>query len=69
MTPTEDAIMNFLERHECDLIYWRDGVVVIETYFEKLFVALGGNVDRLIALFEDYGSASDAARYYFTTRE
>ncbi len=60
----EKAITEFLENHGDDLLSWREGAVVIETYYKKQFLALGGNVDRLIALFEDYGTMQEAAEHY-----
>jgi hypothetical protein len=65
MNEKEAAIIDFLEKHGDDFIYWRDGTIMIESYFEKLFVALGGNIDRIVALFEDYGAMHEAAAHYF----
>ena len=59
-----DALTRFLENRGEDFIYWRDGSVVIETYYDKQFRALGGDTHRLISFFEDYSTMHDAARHY-----
>ena len=59
-----DALAQFLENRGEEFIYWRDGSVVIETYYDKQFRALGGDTHRLISFFEDYSTMHDAARHY-----
>lgn len=59
-----DALARFLENHGEDFLSWRDGSIVVETYFDKKFRALGGDTNRLISFFEDYCNMNDAARYY-----
>ena len=50
---------------ECyDHSSWDDGCVVIETYYEKQFRALGGDPLRMPSYFEDYGNMHDASRHY-----
>jgi len=58
------ALARFLENHGEDFLSWRDGCIVIETYYDKQFRALGGDTNRLISFFEDYYNMNDAARYY-----
>lgn len=62
-----DALERFLENHGDEFLFWRDGCVVIESYFEKQFRAVGGNVDRLIAHFEDYCNMRDASQHYIAS--
>jgi hypothetical protein len=57
-------IARFLENHGDDFLSWRDGCIVIETYYDTQFRALGGDTNRLIALFEDYGNMTDASQKY-----
>lgn len=59
-----DALVQFLENHGDDFLSWRDGCIVVETYHDKKFRALGGDTNRLISFFEDYCNMSDAARHY-----
>jgi len=54
----------FLENHGEDFLYWRDGCVVVSTYYDKQFRALGGDTNRLISFFEDYSNIFEAARHY-----
>lgn len=59
-----DVLERFLEAHGDSYLSWRDGCVVIETYYEKRFRALGGDPLRMPAYFEDYGNMHDASRHY-----
>lgn len=59
-----DALVQFLENHGDDFLSWRDGCIVVETYYDKKFRALGGDTNRLISFFEDYGTMHDTARHY-----
>ncbi len=59
-----DALARFLENHGDDFLSWQDGYVVVETYRDKQFRALGGDTNRLITFFEDYGNMTDAALNY-----
>jgi hypothetical protein len=61
-----DALERFLDNHGSDFLSWRDGCIVVETYYDKKFRALGGDTSRLISFFEDYGNASEAARHYLS---
>ena len=54
----------FLENRGEDFMYWQDGSIVVETYYDKQFRALGGDTTRLISFFEDYCNMTDAARHY-----
>ena len=58
------ALVLFLENHGEDFLRWDDGRIVIETYYDKKFRALGGDTNRLISFFEDYCNIHDAARHY-----
>ena len=62
--PQTDALARFLENHGEDFLSWRDGCVVVETYFAKQFRTLGGDTNRLISFFEDYCNMRDAVRHY-----
>lgn len=62
--PSLDALVRFLEDHGEDFLSWRDGCIVVETYFDKKFRALGGDTNRLISIFDDCGCMTDAARHY-----
>jgi len=59
-----DALAQFLENHGEDFMSFRDGCIVVETYYDKQFRALGGDTDRLISLFEDYCNMDEAGRKY-----
>ena len=59
-----DALVQFLENHGEDFLSWRDGCIVIETYYDKQFRALGGDTNRLISFFEDYCNMDEAGRKY-----
>jgi hypothetical protein len=59
-----DALERFLENHGEDFLSWSDGCIVVETYFDKKFRAIGGDTNRLISFFEDYCNMNDAARHY-----
>ncbi len=59
-----DALVRFLENRGDDFLSWRDGCIVVETYYDKQFRALGGDTNRLISFFEDYCNMNDAARHY-----
>jgi len=61
-----DALVRFLENHGEDFLSWRDGCIVVETYYDKKFRALGGDTNRLISFFEDYRNMHDAARHYIS---
>ena len=61
------AIDRFLIQHSSDLLSWDRGMVVIESFYAKQFEHLGGNLNHLIALFEDYGDADQAAEDYSKT--
>jgi len=58
------ALDHFLETHGEDFLSWRDGCIVVETYYDKKFRALGGDTRRLISFFEDYCNMTDASRHY-----
>ena len=58
------GLVRFLEDHGEDFLSWRDGCIVVETYYDKKFRALGGDTNRLISFFEDYCNMHDAARHY-----
>jgi hypothetical protein len=67
MTPTtlpSSEIARFLEKHGENFLTWQDGCIVVETYYDKKFRALGGDTDRLISFFEDYCNMDEAARKY-----
>ena len=55
----------FLENNGSSLLNWRRGTVVIESYYAKQFEALGGDLDRLIACFEDNCEIDGAIEDYF----
>ena len=59
-----DALVLFLENYGEDFMRWDDGRIVIETYYDKKFRALGGDTNRLISFFEDYCNMHDASRHY-----
>ena len=59
-----EALVKFLEICGDRFLSWRDGSIVIETYYDKKFRALGGDTNRLISFFEDYCNMTDAARHY-----
>ena len=59
-----DALAQFLENRGDDFISWRDGCIVVETYYDKQFRALGGDTSRLISFFEDYGNMAEASLKY-----
>ena len=59
-----NAIDRFLVQHASDLLRWDRGTVVIESFYANQFKHLGGNLNHLIALFEDYGDADQAAEDY-----
>ena len=59
-----DALERFLENHGDDFLSWRDGCIVVETYYDKQFRTMGGDTRRLISFFEDYSVMHDAARHY-----
>jgi hypothetical protein len=59
---------HWLENHGSDLLRWQRGAIVIETFYEKQFRALGGDLNRLIACFEDNGEMSGAIDDYFRER-
>ena len=59
-----NTLEQFIENHGDDFLRWQDGCIVVESLFDKQFRALGGDTDRLIALFEDYGNMNDATRRY-----
>ena len=59
-----DAVVRFLENHGEDFLSWRDGCIVVETYYDKKFRAIGGDTNRLISFFEDYSTMYDATRHY-----
>jgi hypothetical protein len=59
-----DALEQFLENHGEDLLSWRDGSIVIQTYYDKKFRALGGDTNPLISFFEDYCNMPEASRKY-----
>lgn len=61
---TDDSLATFLEDHGNDMLAWHDGAIRIETYYEKQFRALGGDTNRLIACFEEYGNMTEASRHY-----
>ena len=58
------ALARFLENHGDDCLSWRDGRIVVETYYDKQFRALGGDTKVLISYFEDYSTMEDAGRHY-----
>jgi hypothetical protein len=59
-----DVLAYFLENHGDDFLSWHDGCIVVETYYDEKFRALGGDTNRLISFFEDYSTMHDAARHY-----
>lgn len=59
-----DALERFLGNHGEEFLSWRDGCIVVETYYDKKFRALGGDTNRLISFFEDYCTMPDASRRY-----
>ena len=59
-----DALALFLENHGEDFLSWRDGCIVVETYYDKKFRVLGGDTNRLISFFEDYCNMTDTSRHY-----
>ena len=58
------ALEKFLEDHGDDMLSNRDGRIVVETYYSKKFTALGGNLNRMISFFEDYGDMFSASKNY-----
>ena len=64
MTPDQLALAHFLDNHGEDFLSWQDGCIVVETYYDKKFRALGGDTNRLISFFEDYGRMDEASREY-----
>ena len=56
----------FLENHGEDFLSWRDGCVVVSTYHDKQFRALGGDTNRLISFFEDDSNIFEATRHYLS---
>jgi hypothetical protein len=58
----------WLENHGDLLLRWDRGCIVIESFYEKQFKALGGDLGRLIACFEDNGEMSGAIDDYFRER-
>lgn len=64
---TTDALARFLDQHGDNFLSWRDGCIVVETYYDKQFRALGGDTRRLISFFEDYSTIHDAARHYLAS--
>lgn len=61
---TIDALTQFLENRGEQFLYWQDGSIVVDSYYDKQFRALGGDTHRLISFFEDSATMHDAARHY-----
>ena len=61
---TITQLSQWLENHGDDFLSWRDGCIVVESYYDKRFCALGGNTQTMISFFEDYGTMDEAGRRY-----
>ena len=64
-----NSLARFLEDHGEAFLSWQDGAIVVETYYDKKFRALGGDTKRLISFFEDYCEIEEASRRYIAAEK
>jgi hypothetical protein len=60
-----ESLRSWLDNYGDSLLRWDRGMVVIESYYEKEFRALGGDILKLAACFEDNGEMNGAVEDYF----
>ncbi len=58
-------IKEWLEDKGDKLLRWNRGTVVIESYYAKEFQSLCGDLDKLVACFEDNCEMGGAIEDYF----
>lgn len=59
-----NAQARFLARYGEDYLSFRDGCIVVDTYYDKQFRALGGDPRLLMSYLDDYCNVNEAARHY-----